>query len=102
MASMAAHGPLRGDARTVWIGGVWPELDGGRYPVKRVVGDVLEVSADVFLEGHGTLAAVCCYRTIKDTSWREAPMAHVGNDRWTARVLLEENTRYLYTIEAWA
>jgi starch synthase (maltosyl-transferring) len=102
MALMAAQRPARGDARTVWIGGVWPELDGGRSPVKRVVGDVLEVTADVFLEGHGSLAAVLCHRTIKDTSWREAPMVHAGNDRWAARVALEENTRYLYTVEAWA
>src|SRR5262245_60673135 len=102
MALMAAQRPVRGDARTVWIGGVWPELESGRYPIKRVVGEVLQVSADIFREGHGSLAAALCYRTIKDTSWRETPMTHVDNDRWSARIPLEENTRYLYTIEAWA
>jgi len=92
---------VRGDVRTVWIAGVWPELAGGRHPVKRVVGDTFDVSADILREGHEALAAVLKYRAVKDTTWREAPMRHVDNDRWEGRFLLEENTRYLYTIEAY-
>ena len=92
---------VRGDVRTVWIAGVWPELAGGRHPVKRVVGDTFDVSADILREGHEALAAVLKYRTVKDTTWREVRMRHVDNDRWEGRFLLEENTRYLYTIEAY-
>src|SRR5262249_2642773 len=77
------------------------EVDAGRFPVKRVVGDLFEVSADILREGHEALAAVLKYRTVKDTEWREVPMAHVDNDRWAGRFPLEENTRYLYTIEAY-
>jgi len=91
----------RGDVRTVWIAEVWPELDAGRCAVKRVVGDTFEVSADIVREGHEALAAVLRYRTVKDTSWREAPMRHVDNDRWVGRFPLEENTRYVYTVEAY-
>src|SRR5688572_29010649 len=80
----AGQGPVRGDVRAVWIGNVRPELAAGRYPVKRLVGDVLEVSADVLREGHGELAAILRYRTVRDTAWRETPMAPVGNDRWAA------------------
>ena len=94
--------PRRGDARTVWIVGVWPELDAGRAPVKRVVGERFEVSADVLREGHGALGAVLRYRAVKDTAWRETPMRHVDNDRWAGAFELAENTRYLYTIEAYA
>jgi starch synthase (maltosyl-transferring) len=90
----------RGDVRAVWIANLWPELDGGRFPVKRVVGETLEVSADILREGHEALAAVLRFRTVKDTAWREVPMEFVDNDRWAGRFLLEENTRYLYTIEA--
>jgi starch synthase (maltosyl-transferring) len=102
---MAVSGPLgaaRGDLRTVWIGNVRPELDGGRFPVKRVVGETFEVSADILREGHEALAAVIKYRTAKDASWREVAMEHIDNDRWAGRFLLEENTRYLYTIEGYA
>jgi starch synthase (maltosyl-transferring) len=97
----AASSPVRGDVRTVWIGGVWPELGAGRFAVKRVVGDTLEVSADILREGHEALAAVLKYRAAKDTTWREVRMEHVDNDRWAGRFRLEENTRYLYTIEAY-
>ena len=91
----------RGDVRTVWIANVWPELAGGRYPVKREVGDLFEVGADILREGHEALTAVLKYRTVKDTLWHEVRMAPAGNDRWIGRFPLEENTRYLYTIEAY-
>ena len=91
----------RGDVRTVWIANVWPELAGGRYPVKREVGDLFEVGADILREGHEALTAVLKYRTVKDTHWHEVRMAPAGNDRWIGRFPLEENTRYLYTIEAY-
>src|SRR5215469_4305370 len=94
-------GQIRGDVRTVWISGVWPELGAGRFPVKRVVGETFEVSADILREGHEALAAVLKYRTVKDTGWREVPMRYADNDRWIGRFPLEENTRYLYTIEAY-
>ncbi len=93
---------VRGDLRVVWIAAVWPELDGGRVPVKRVVGETLEVAADVLREGHSALAAALRYRAVKDTAWHEVPMVHVDNDRWAGRFPLTENTRYLYTVEAWA
>ena len=101
MAGPTSIGSVRGDIRTAWIAGVWPELAAGRFPVKRVVGDTFEVSADILREGHEALAAVLKYRTVKDTTWREVPMHHVDNDRWVGRFPLEENTRYLYTLEAY-
>ena len=87
---------------TVVIEHVDPELDGGRYPVKREIGDRLVVSADIFKEGQEVLAAVIQYRTINETSWRERPMYHFDNDRWSGHFDLSENTRYIYTIAAYA
>ncbi len=86
---------------TIIIEKVAPEIDGGRYPIKREMGDSLEVSADIFKEGHDILAAVLQYRTVKETAWHESPMRHVENDRWAGRVDLTANTRYLYTIAAY-
>jgi starch synthase (maltosyl-transferring) len=91
---MAAQAPR------IVIEHVEPELDGGRYPVKREVGDVLEVSADIFKEGHDVIAAVLRYRRAGDAGWRETPMRRVDNDRWSGRFPLDANARWVYTIEA--
>jgi starch synthase (maltosyl-transferring) len=100
MPGATTNRSVRGDVRSVWIGNVRPELDGGRFPVKREVGDLFEVTADILREGHEALAAVLQYRAVKDPGWHEVRMDPVGNDRWVGRFLLAENTRYLYTIEA--
>ena len=86
--------------RTVVIEDVAPVVDGGRYPVKREVGAEFEVSADVFKEGHEILVAYLRYRRLDEAAWRETAMRFVDNDRWAGRFVLEDNTRYLYTIEA--
>ncbi len=82
------------------IEAVQPEINGGRYPIKREVGDRLDVSADIFKEGHDVLTAVLRYRTTQESTWHEAAMSHVDNDRWAGHFDLQENTRYLYTIGA--
>jgi starch synthase (maltosyl-transferring) len=83
------------------IEAVFPELDGGRFPVKREVGDVLEVWADVFADGHEKINACIRYRPPGETAWHEAPLEFHDNDRWVGRFPLARNGRYLYTIEAW-
>ncbi len=88
--------------RTVVIENVAPIVDGGRYPLKREVGAVLEISADIFKEGHEVLVAFLLYRRLDERAWQEAPMRHVDNDRWAGRFTLAENARYLYTLEALA
>jgi starch synthase (maltosyl-transferring) len=88
-------------ARPVVIEGVAPEIDAGRFPVKRIVGDRFEVQADIFREGHDAIAAVLKYRERSAAAWREVPMQHFDNDRWRGSFALERNTRYVYTIEAW-
>ncbi|WP_255448461.1 maltotransferase domain-containing protein [Telmatospirillum sp. J64-1] len=89
-------------SQAVLIEGVWPELDDGRFPVKREVGDMLEVSADIYKDGHDRIAAVVLYKEKGTARWHEVPMRFLDNDRWVGRFKLERNTRYLYTIEAWA
>src|SRR6185436_16997907 len=86
--------------RTVVIENVAPLVDGGRYPVKREVGMPLEVTADIFKEGHEVLRAFLKYRRTDESDWREAPMRFVNNDRWAGRFTPTDSTRYLYTIEA--
>ena len=89
-----------GEGRVI-IENVWPEIDGGRSPVKRVVGDVVEVWADIFTDGHEKIAAAVIYRVAGDAEWRWAPMRFYDNDRWVGRFAVERNARYEFTIEAW-
>ena len=94
--------PITDPKRTVVIENVAPAVDGGRSPVKREVGAVLEVSADIFREGHDVLVAFLKYRRADERAWREAPMSHVDNDRWAGSFALEANARWVFTIEALA
>jgi starch synthase (maltosyl-transferring) len=89
------------DFLPVVIEEIYPEIDCGRYPVKREVGDRLVVWADVFKEGHDVIAAVLKHRVKDAGRWSESPMRLHENDRWTGGFSLLENARYEYTIEAW-
>ena len=80
---------------------VTPSIDGGRYPVKRVVGEPCVVEADIFREGHQLLRASVRWRRKEDESFFEAPMESIGNDRWRGQFIPNENTRYVYAVEAW-
>lgn len=85
----------------ITVEAVYPELDGGRFPVKRVVGDLMEVWADIFTDGTFVLAGEVLYRAADESDWTRAPMTLFDNDRWVGRVPLTRNIRYTYTVEAW-
>jgi starch synthase (maltosyl-transferring) len=92
----------RADARRrVVIEGVEPEVDGGRFPVKRTVGEPVVVEADVFADGHDELAVILLQRREGATDWYEIPMEPQGNDRWQARFDVTELGRYRYTLMGW-
>jgi starch synthase (maltosyl-transferring) len=86
---------------TIVIERVRPAVDDGRYPVKGEAGKRLDVTADIFKEGHDVLAAVIRYRAADEGAWREAPLHLVDNDGWAGSFTLEANTRYVFTIQAW-
>jgi starch synthase (maltosyl-transferring) len=87
--------------RRVVIERVEPEVDGGRFPIKRTVGEEVRVRADIYADGHDLLGAMLLYRTAGESAWVEAPMRMVNNDRWGARFRVETLGRYVYTIVAW-
>ena len=78
-----------------------PLIDGGRYPIKRVVGEDLVVEADVFKDGHDIVAAALKWRVLGEAHWHETAMTFVDNDRWRGICSLYENATYEYTVEAW-
>jgi len=80
---------------------VYPCIDDGRFPVKRIVGEPVEVWADVYRDGHDVTAAALIWRRERDSEWRRTQMTHHGNDRWFASFAPEEIGRHFYAIEAW-
>jgi starch synthase (maltosyl-transferring) len=92
--------PSEGRQRVV-IEGVAPEIDGGRFAVKRTVGDVVKVQAFVFADGHDSITCELLHRSADSADWSRTPMAAKGNDCWEAEFTLSTPGQYLYTVRAW-
>src|SRR5205823_8920605 len=96
-----------------------PEIDAGRFPAKRALGETVTVEADVFADGHDSLAAVLKYKLLptptgvpsaqprggpkatEGPDWIEAPMTQLVNDRWRGEFPVTELGRYAFTVEGW-
>jgi starch synthase (maltosyl-transferring) len=86
---------------SVVIENLQPLIDGGRYPIKRIVGEDLVVEADIFKDGHDVVAAILKWRVLGKRAWRETPMNFVNNDRWRGVCTLYDEDIHEYTVEAW-
>ena len=91
---------LEGVKRVV-IEHVKPELSCGEFPIKRVTGEAVEVSADVFTDGHDEVRAVLLYRSVGRKNWHEQPMTFTGNDHWEASFIPPALGWFEYTIVGW-
>ncbi|MGH7665556.1 MAG: alpha-1,4-glucan--maltose-1-phosphate maltosyltransferase [Gemmatimonadaceae bacterium] len=81
---------------------VTPELEGGRYPAKRMVGDECEVGADIIKDGHDILGARLRYRAPGAEAWRVLPLVHdFDADRWRGSFALDRIGRWTLAVEAW-
>ena len=80
---------------------VYPLIDGGRFPVKRIVGERVDVWADIYRDGHDVVSAALVWRRELDREWRRAPMTHDSNDRWSGSFVPDQPGHYVYAIEAW-
>ena len=93
---------MAGAFPSVVIENLQPLIEGGRYPIKRIVGEDLAVEADIFKDGHDMVAAVLKWRVVGKRAWRETPMSFVDNDRWRGVCTLYDAAVHEYTVEAWA
>jgi starch synthase (maltosyl-transferring) len=83
------------------IDAVLPNVDGGRFAVKRVAGEILRVQAHCFADGHDVLRVFLRWRAEADPDWAELPMKPLGNDVWEAEFAPPAVGRYRYTVTAW-
>jgi len=91
---------VKGKSRVV-IENVQPQVDQGLYPAKRTVGERVDVTADIFGDGHDHLRAQLLYRRQEDHHWQHVEMRHTYNDTWLASFYVPDKTVYLFTIQAW-
>jgi starch synthase (maltosyl-transferring) len=91
---------VTGQTRVV-IEEIKPEIDDGRFPIKRVIGEKVVVEADIFADGHDVISALLLYRKENDREWAETPMELLINDHWRGSFVVTELGRYRYTVLAW-
>jgi len=88
-------------ANRIAIEGVAPEIDGGRFAAKTIVGEEFIVEADVFSDGHDSIEAALLYRPHDEADWRETAMELLVNDRWRASFVPDRLGCHRFTIIAW-
>ena len=93
--------PKEDGRKRVIIEGISPTVDGGRFPVKRTVGDQVRVEADIFTDGHDAIAASLLAQREGSDKWIEIPMLPLVNDRWTAAFRVGELGRYGFKVLGW-
>lgn len=87
--------------QTVVIENLWPQINGGLYPIKRTPGEEVTVYADIFKEGHDVVRAVVKWRAAGEKKWKESPMTHIGEDRWRGSFPAGPVGFTEWTIESW-
>lgn len=94
--------PATPDGRQrVVIEHVTPQVDGGRFPAKTVIGDRINIEADVFCDGHDVVRCRVLYRGPRDKQWRDVEMSFLANDRWSAQIDLREIGDFRFMVEGW-
>ncbi len=92
--------PSEGRSRVV-IEEVKPQVDGGRHPARKIVGDKVTVTAAVFADGHDHLAARVMYRHKSERRWRTVPMKEIGNDLWSAEFTVDRLGMWKFVVQGW-
>ncbi|MBV9341807.1 MAG: alpha-1,4-glucan--maltose-1-phosphate maltosyltransferase [Acidobacteria bacterium] len=87
--------------KRVIVEAVSPEIDGGRFPTKRTVGDQVSVEADIFADGHDAISASLLAHREGSDQWTEIPMRPLVNDRWTGTFRVAELGRYGFKVQGW-
>lgn len=80
---------------------VSPQINGGTFPIKRVVNEIVQVHAHVLADGHDVLGVSVLYKHEKERIWRELRMQHLHNDEWQASFQVTKQGSYSYRIEGW-
>ena len=92
--------PAEGRKRVI-IEEIKPQVDCGRYPARRILGDRVDITAAIFSDGHDHVAARLLFKHDGEREWRSTPMTELTNDMWSASLTVDQLGRWIYTIQAW-
>jgi starch synthase (maltosyl-transferring) len=92
--------PAEGRKRVI-IEEIQPQVDCGRYPARRFLGDQVEISAAIFSDGHDHVAAQLLYKPEGETAWRSTRMTALTNDLWSATFTVDRIGAWVFTIQGW-
>ncbi len=87
--------------KRVVIDYVSPQINCGEFPIKRVVNEIVNLTANVLVDGHDVIAASVLYKHQNDKKWREARMQHLTNDGWNASFTVEKQGFYTYKVNVY-
>jgi starch synthase (maltosyl-transferring) len=93
--------PAKGMGARFLIEDIYPSIENGRFAVKRIVDETIDVWADVLRDGHDVLGVSLCWRFHSEHQWNRIAMRLHGNDRWTAQFAPQNVGRHFYAICAW-
>ena len=85
----------------ILVENVRPSVDGGEYPARAIVGDLVTIACDVVCHGSYVLDARVRYRHVKERNWRYAQLEMLENDAWTGKIKVTRTGMYVFNIEAW-
>src|SRR5947209_285915 len=92
--------PVEGRKRVV-IEEIRPQVDCGRHPARRVIGDKVDVSAAIFSDGHDHVLAQLLYKHESSPGWHVVAMTSLPNDMWTASFTVDKLGTWQFTLRGW-
>lgn len=92
--------PAEGRKRVI-IEEIQPQVDCGRYPARRIIGDRVDMSAAIFSDGHDHVSAQLLYKHEEDSDWQVAPLTPLPNDLWSGSFLVDRLGSWRFTIRGW-
>jgi starch synthase (maltosyl-transferring) len=92
--------PTEGRKRVI-IEEIQPQVDCGRYPARRFIGDTVKISAAIFSDGRDHVSARLLYKQEGDRDWQTTPLTELNNDMWWANITVDRLGKWIYTVQAW-
>ncbi len=91
---------MKGQSRVI-IENIQPQVDNGLYPAKRTIGERVDVTADIFGDGHDHIRAQLLYKHSSASKWTTIELNPGMNDSWSASFITDQKGIYSFTIQAW-